>query len=292
MAWLINAAQLDKFRKSQKNILIFDASLHREKRNAKEEFLEKHIIDAQFFDIDFFSDPNSALPHTVIRDNEIIGKKCGSLGIRNDCKIVFYDNSDLHSASRALWMLKLFGHNSNQLYILDGGLKAWEQFGGKIESGSGPSTTERAYTANYQPKFLSTLGAMKSYVAGETTQIIDTRHPVRFAGGPEIREGLRRGHFPGSICLPFMTLFNKDGTFLPLEKIRLKLTDVGVDLNTPIVTTCGSGITAPVLNFVLDLLDHENHSVYDGSWSEWGAEKLYPGENSLNERPVETCIVE
>ena len=291
MPWLINATQLDKFRKSQKNVIIFDASLHLDQRDPKHEFAEKHIIDAQFFDIDFFSDTSSSLPHMLIHDEKLISEKCGSLGIRNDCKIIFYDNSDLHSACRALWMLKMFGHNPNQLYILDGGFKAWEKFGGKTESGN-PTVTARSYNANFQPQFLSTLAQMKSHVTNSITQVIDLRNPVRYAGGPESRPGLRAGHMPGAICLPFIALFEKDGTFLSLEKIRKKMSDIVIDLNAPIATTCGSAITAPILNFVLDLLGHENHSVYDGSWSEWGAEKIYLGEESIEERAVETCIEE
>jgi thiosulfate/3-mercaptopyruvate sulfurtransferase len=291
MSWLINAAQLDKFRKNQKNLIIFDASLHLDQRNPKQEFIEKHIIDAQFFDIDFFSDPNIDLPHMLIHDEKILSEKCSSLGIRNDYKIIFYDNSDLHSACRALWMLKMFGHNPNQLYILDGGFKAWEKFGGKIESGE-PTITPRSYTTNFQSQYLCTLSQMKQILHGATTQIVDMRHPVRYAGGPEIRPGLRQGHIPGSISFPFSVMFDKEGAFLPLEKIRKKMTDINIDLKAPIVSTCGSAVTAAILDFVLELIEHPNHIVYDGSFSEWGAIKLYPGEQSLDERPVETCLEE
>lgn len=291
MPWLINATQLDKFRRSQKNIIILDASLHLDKRDPQQEFAEKHIIDAQFFDIDFFSDPHTPLPHQLIQDATLVGEKCGQLGLRNDYKIIFYDNSDLHSACRALWMFKMFGHNPNQLYILDGGLKAWEKFGGKMASGNSP-ITPRIYQAAYQARWLSTLLQMKSHVMNTTTQIVDMRHPARFAGAPETRPNLRPGHMPGAICFPYSAFFEKEGTFLPLEKIRKKLSDVSIDPSVPIVTTCGSAITAPIFNFILDILGHENHSVYDGSWSEWGANTLYPDEANLAERPVETCLNE
>lgn len=289
MPWLINAGQLDKFRKNQKNVIILDASFHHDDRDAKQEFLEKHIIDAQFFDIDAFSDPNSDLPHMLINDEKQISEKLGQLGIRNDYKIILYDNSDLHTACRALWMFKVFGHNPHLLYILDGGFKAWEKYGGKTESGDA-SFTSKTYTAHIEPQSIRTLTDLKTNLHHPKEQVIDLRHPVRYAGSPEKSPGLRSGHIPGSFCLPFSTLFDKEGNFLTLDKIRKKFIELGADINTPIITTCGSGLTAPILNFLLDLLSHSQHALYDGSWSEWGADKLYSGETSLAERPVETCI--
>ena len=118
MSWLINAQQLDKFRKSQKNVIILDASFfHQGDRDAKAEFTEKHIVDAYFFDIDLLSDPRTDLPHMLYLDETVLSDKIGSLGIRNDSKIIIYDNSDLHTACRALWMLKMAGHHPQQLYI-------------------------------------------------------------------------------------------------------------------------------------------------------------------------------
>ncbi|MCD6039824.1 MAG: sseA [Gammaproteobacteria bacterium] len=291
MPWLINSAQLDKFRKNQKNLIILDASFHHDERNAGQEFLMEHIIDAYFFNIDMFSDPHpdACHSHFLIQDKNRISTLISNLGIRNDYKIIFYDNSELHSACRALWMFKMFGHDPNLLYILDGGFKAWKRVGGKLESGQ-PSITPKTYTANLETRFLRTLSQLKINLTTPLEQIVDARHPVRYSGGIEPRSGVRRGHIPGSFCLPSITLFGKDGCFLPLDKIRKKFIDLGVDLNVPIVTSCGSGITAPILNFALDLMNHPHHALYNGSWSEWGAEKLFPGELSLLERPIETCI--
>lgn len=291
MPWLINAAQLDKFRKNQKNIIILDASFHHSDRNAHKEFLEKHIADAQFFPIDMFSSLDTSAPHShmLLRDEKSLSEKLSKLGIRNDYKIIFYDNSELHTACRALWMLKIFGHNPQLLYILDGGLSAWLEYGGKIGTGE-TSFSPKPYQVNFQTNLIRDLSQMKNNLQNPTEQIIDTRHPVRFVGGPETRPGLRLGHIPGSYSFPFMVLFDKDGSFLPLEKIRKRLTSTGMDFNSPIVTSCGSGMTAPTLNFILDLLGHNNHAVYNGSWAEWGAEKLYPDEKNLDERPVETCV--
>lgn len=291
MPWLINAAQVDKFRKSQKSLIILDASLHMpaEGRNPHQEFEEKHIIGAQFFDIDAFSDPQSGLPHTLIQDERLISEKLGQIGIRNDYKIIFYDNSKLHSACRALWMMKVFGHNPHQLYILDGGLTAWETYVGKVESGKS-SVTPKKYTATLQPQFLRTLEQMKQNLSRPLEQIIDVRHPVRYSGGPEPRPELRTGHIPGSFSYPYTSLFDKDGSFLTTDKIRKLLISVAVDPNKPIVASCGSGITAPILDFVLDIMNHPQHTVYANSWAEWGSQKLFPGETSLDERPVETCV--
>lgn len=289
MPWLINSTQLDKFRKNQKNVIILDASFHHDGRDAKAEFIEKHIIDAQFFDIRDFCDPNAIIPNMLLLDEKIISEKLGQLGIRNDYKIILYDNSELHTACRALWMFKVFGHNPQLLYILDGGFSAWEKSGGKIESGVAAFST-KTYQAQLQTQYLSTLDEVKKNLTASTHQVIDVRHPVRYAGGPEPRPGIRPGHIPDSFCFPFFTLFNKEGGFISLDHLKKKCRELGVDLQAPIITTCGSAITAPILNFLLDLLPHSNHTVYGGSWSEWGADTLYPGEESVDERPVETCV--
>lgn len=291
MPWLINAAQLDKFRKSQKSVIILDASWHLPggERNAKQEFVDKHIIDAHFLDLNEFHDQSNPKPNTLIQDEALISEKLGKLGIRDDYKIIFYDNSDLHTSCRALWMMRVFGHNPHQLYILDGGLAAWEKYGGKIESGE-VSSSPKQYNTKLQPELLRTLAQMKQNLQHPTEQVVDLRHAVRFAGGPEPRPGLRAGHIPGSYSFPFMSFFEKDGRFVAVEKIRRQLSDVAIDVASPTISTCGSGITAPILNFVLDLLGNEQHALYDGSWSEWGAESLYAGESSLEERPIETCV--
>lgn len=287
MSWLINAAQLDKFRKNQKNVVILDASWHllQENRNPKEEFLKQHIIGARFLDLESFNDKNSSLPNMLTRDVDHINQLVGALGITNEHKIIFYDNSQLHTSCRALWMFKVFGHHPNQLYILDGGYDTWEKYRGKTESDE-PRVTPKTYTCNYQAHLIRTLVQMKTNLHHPTEQVIDVRHPVRYAGGPEHRPGVRSGHIPGSFCFPYMTMFEPDGRFKSLERIRRQLTGIGVEFKYPIVTTCGSGITSAILNFVLDLLNQQQQSLYDGSWTEWGASELYPGEQSLTERPV------
>lgn len=291
MPWLINAAQLDKFRKSQKNVVVLDASWHLPDANcnAKEEFLMQHIQGARFLDINEFSNTKTSIPNMLISDEKIISEKLGLLGISNDCKIIFYDNSVLHSSCRALWMFKVFGHDPNQLYILDGGFKAWEEYGGKMEQGE-CRVSKKDYEVRLRSELIKTLAQMKKNLQHPKEQVIDMRHAVRFCGGKEHREGLRCGHIPGTFSFPYMTMFDLQGRFKSLEKIRKQLQAIGVEMNHPIATMCGSGMTAAILNFVLDLLNHPSHALYDGSWCEWGSSELFSGETSLSERPVDTCI--
>ena len=292
MPWLINSAQLDKFRKSQKNVTILDASWHlpKDNRDAKEEFLANHISGARFLDLNDFNDRDTTLSNMLMRDETAISQKAGELGITNEHKIIFYDNSDLHTSCRALWMFKVFGHNPNQLYILDGGFSAWQKYGGKIKSGDPRNVTMKSYTVTFAAHFIRTLVQMKNNLHHPAEQVVDLRHPVRYAGGPEPRIGLRSGHMPGSFCFPYFTMFEADGRWKPLEKIRRQFCGIGVDMEYPVITMCGSGITAAVLNFALDLMSHDKHAIYDGSWAEWGSEQLYPGESNLAERPVVTSL--
>jgi thiosulfate/3-mercaptopyruvate sulfurtransferase len=292
MPWLINAAQLDKFRKNQKNVVVLDASWHlaNENRDAHAEFLQGHIVGARQLNFADFHDTNTALPNMLIRDEQLISQKVGELGIINDCKIIFYDNSNLKTSCRALWMFKVFGHNPNQLYILDGSYKAWQEYEGKVETGAAKSLTPKPYSVNYQAHFIRSLVQMKTNLHHPQEQVIDMRHPVRYAGGPEHRPGLRRGHIPGSYCFPYITMFESTGYWKPIDKIRRQLVGLGIDITVPIITLCGSGMTAAILNFVLDVLNIPEHSLYDGSWCEWAAEQLYEGETSLSERPVVTSI--
>jgi thiosulfate/3-mercaptopyruvate sulfurtransferase len=292
MPWLINAGQLDKFRKGQKNVIILDASwyLHTDNKSAKEDFLANHIAGARLLDFDSFHDKATSLPNMLMRDEALISETVGALGISNEHKIIFYDNSPYHTSCRALWMFSVFGHHTNQLYILDGGLDAWQRYGGKMESGEPRSVGKKPYTVNFEAHLIRTLVQMKTNLHHPAEQVVDLRHPVRYTGGPEVRPGLRSGHIPSSFSFPFFTMFEADGRWKPLDKIRKQLTGIGVNLESPIVTTCGSGMTAAILNFALDLMSQDKHSLYDGSWTEWGAEVLYPGEANLDERPVQTSL--
>lgn len=288
MPWLINAAQLDKFRKSQKNVLIFDTSWHLpdDNRHSKEEFLAHHIVGARFLDLELFHDKVTSLPNMLVRDEAYLSQKMCELGITNDQKIIFYDQSNLHTSCRALWMFKVLGYNPNQLYILDGGFKVWEMYGGKIETGESRYGVSKSCSINFEARFIRTLMQMKGNLHHPVEQVMDMRHPIRFAGGPEKRSNMRSGHILGSFSFPYFTMFEPDGRFKPLEKIRKQMVGMGVDLSYPIITMCGSGMTASILNFALDLMNHQQQALYDGSWSEWGSSQLFAGEQSLEERPV------
>lgn len=292
MAWLINAAQVDRFRKNQKNVVILDATwvTPDDERDMRQEFTAKHILGARYFDINEFADPHSSLPNMLTRDEKLIAEKLGALGITNEHKVIFYDNSKMHTSCRALWMMKVFGHNTNLLYILDGGMEAWEKYGGKIETTTPKEAAAKTYQVSYQGHLVRTLLQMKENLHHPHEQVVDLRNPVRYAGGPESRPGLRSGHIPGSFCFPFTTMFETDGKWKPIEKIRRQLTGIGVELSYPIVTTCGSGTTAPILNFALDVMGFPDVAMYDGSWTEWGSDELYEGEDSLAERPVRTSL--
>jgi thiosulfate/3-mercaptopyruvate sulfurtransferase len=293
MSQLIQPAQLDSFCKKQKYVVILDATWYPpvENRDVKKEFLQCHIRGARFLDLNLFHDETSELPCMLLRDESLISERISTLGIHHDCKLVFYDNSPLHTSCRALWMFKVFGHPPHQLYLLDGSIQRWEKEGGRVERGERPHLAT-SYTVCFAAQYIRTLIQMKSNLHHPVEQVIDLRHAIRYVGGMESREGLRTGHIPGSFSFPFMTMFESDGRWKPIDRIRKQLMGLGVELARPIVTTCGSGMTAPILNTALDRMDQTQHALYDGSWSEWGAEKCYHGEESLMERPVETSLEE
>lgn len=286
---LISAAELDAFRHSDSPPRILDASWHLPAagRNARKEFAESHLPGADFMDLDLFCDPLASLPNTLSKDIQVTRPQFEALGIHAGQSVVLYDRSDLHSACRAYWIFRLWGFPAEFLYILDGGMKAWDKQGFILSSGI-PQKISCPIAITFQSRLLASLAEIKQLLRAPSAQIIDLRHPVRYAGGPEPRG--RAGHIPGSFCYPSSACFNAEGCFLPFEKISQRLQDIGVDLSAPLITTCGSGMTAPILNFVLDCLSHPTHSLYDGSWAEWGADQCFPGESSLTERPVETSL--
>lgn len=263
--------------RSNPNLRILDGSWHlpTENRDALAEFHTDHIPSAQFFDIDEISDAASHLPH-MIPPKAQFEQQVADLGISNDSQIIVYDSYGLFSAARVWWLFRFFGLTN--IAVLDGGLPKWKSEGrptsdDHIKPISGTlSVTEQAHLAR------SASDVFEASTSG-SAQIIDARPPARFKGEvPEPRAGLRSGHIPNSKNVFFKLLLNSDGTVKSNADLVTVFEAVGVDLTNPIITSCGSGVTASVLSLALHKLDHTNHTLYDGSWSEWGALKDYPVE--------------
>ena len=274
-AWL--ADHLDE-------VVVFDASSHLPTagRNPHEEFAAAHIPGAQRFDIDSIADPASQLPHTVPSPTDFTAHM-RALGLTNDDHVVMYDDSDVRSAARGWWMMRLFGHD--RVSILDGGLAAWKAHGGGLEAG--PPHLRPAGDFRARPAAGVAVVDMETLLTGIASgtgeQILDARAASRFAGkAPEPRKGLRAGHIPGSRNLPFTALLNDDGTYRDARAMRDLFTAAGIAPDAPVAASCGSGVTACVLAVGLHLLGNETVSVYDGSWTEWGASTA----------PIETGLVD
>ncbi len=253
------------------NLVILDGTYHlpTANRNAAEEFLLKHIESAVFFDIDDIADVDNGLPHMLPSD-KVFSDKVGALGINNEKRVVVYDVYGMQSAARTWWMFRFFGHEN--VSVLDGGLPKWINEGNKISSRPvTPSPT--TFVCNRQPRLVKSLNDIKEIVKGEKGQIIDARSLGRFNGTePEPRPSMRSGHMPGAISLPFTKFLDPESkTYISNEKINHLIKELNIDLNQPITTTCGSGVTACALALGLFLIGKTDVAVYDGSWSEWGA---------------------
>ena len=260
------------------DVRVVDGTWHmpQAKRDARAEFEAAHIPGAVFFDIDAIADRATSLPH-MLPSAAQFAASVGELGISNGHRIVVYDVRGVVSAARVWWTFRAFGHDD--VAVLDGGLRKWRAEGRPVESG-GAAPAHVAFTARLRPELVRDVEAMRANVARRTVQVLDARSAGRFAGTePEPRAGLRGGHIPGSLSLPYETLYRPDGTLKPSNELREAVTAAGVDLDRPVVTTCGSGVTASVLALALYLIGRRDVAVYDGSWSEWG---------SRSDTPVET----
>ena len=265
--WL--AAQLGR-----DDLKIFDASyfLTDKTRDPEQEYLSDHIPSAQFFDITTIADTDSPWPNTV-PDAATFEAAVRKFGVNNTDQIVAYDRLGLFSAARVWWLFKYFGHS--KVAVLDGGLPAWKR--GNQTTASGIEEFESGnFNAAPNPQNLriveQVLATSKQAVSGEgSEQIIDVRSASRFRGlEAEPLKGLRAGHIPGSLKLPFTDLLDKDGLFKPVDELRRIFAQAGVDLDRPITTSCGSGVTACVVSLAIAMLDSDS-AVFDGSWTEWGS---------------------
>ncbi len=251
------------------DLRIFDASwyLPDKDRDAKAEYDAAHIPGARFFDIDEISDLRSDLPHTVPPVEKFISRM-RAMGVGDGHQVVVYDGAGMFSAARVWWLFRLMG--KTDIAVLDGGFPKWQAEGRETED-MPPVMRDRHITVSRQNMLVKDVTQVAAASKLGDHDIVDARSPGRFRGEEEEpREGLRAGHIPGSRNVYYQRLLNDDGTMRPVPELRRIFETSGVDLAKPVITTCGSGVTAAILSLALERIGHRNHALYDGSWSEWG----------------------
>ncbi|MGQ0673876.1 MAG: 3-mercaptopyruvate sulfurtransferase [Hyphomicrobium sp.] len=252
------------------DLVVLDGSWHLPTagRDAKAEYLAEHIPGALFFDIDDLSDEKSDLPH-MLPSTVKFASRVKKMGIGDGKRIVVYDTHGLFSAARVWWTFRAMGHQD--VAVLNGGLRKWKAEGRPLEDGPPPPRQTRHYTPLQNSELLRDVSDMKSYVDKGNMQIVDARPAGRVEGrDPEPRPGLRQGHIPGSRNVPSQSILNADGTLKSKAELVEIFKAAGIDPHKPVVTTCGSGVTASMLALALAVVGQTNAAVYDGSFAEWG----------------------
>ena len=236
-------------------------------RDPKGEYMAAHIPGARFFDIDEISDQRSSLPHMAPPHEKFISRM-RAMGVGDGHQVVIYDGSGLFSAPRVWWTFRLMG--KTDVAVLDGGLPKWRAEGRPIED-MPPVLRDRHITVQRQASLVKDVTQVAHSSKLGDAEIVDARSAARFKGeAPEPRPGLRSGHIPGSKNLPWNGLLNANGTMKDPDALKAAFLAAGIDLTKPVITTCGSGISAAILSLALERIGHRNHSLYDGSWAEWG----------------------
>jgi thiosulfate/3-mercaptopyruvate sulfurtransferase len=252
------------------DIAIVDASWHLPAagRDARKDFLSGHIPGARFFDIDDLSDTASPLPH-ALPSPEKFSSRMRKMGIGDGKRVIAYDSVGLYSAARAWWMFKYFGHED--VAVLDGGLRKWAAENRPLEEGPPPLSQERHFTARLRTTMVRDRSAVAQALASGSAQVADARSGTRFRGEEvEPRPGVRPGHMPGARNVHYASLLKADGALKPVDQIADEFRAAGIDLAKPVITSCGSGITAAILSLGLTLTGARDHALYPGSWTEWG----------------------
>ncbi|TIX63498.1 MAG: 3-mercaptopyruvate sulfurtransferase [Mesorhizobium sp.] len=265
--FIVDTDWLEK-RLGEPGLTIIDASwyLPAQKRDARAEYEAAHIPGARFLDQDAISDPDSGLPHTLPSPQDF-AQYVGAMGVSADDTIVVYDGPGYFSAPRGWWMFRVMG--VFQVYILSGGFDRWKAEGRPVTA-EPTRIAPCIFHADFDAVRVVGLAEMRRIVDGRESQIADARSAGRFAGtDPEPRAGIRSGHMPGARNVP-VTALAENGELLPRDRLRKVIEDAGIDLSKPVVTSCGSGITAAAITLALETLGHTDNRLYDGSWTEWG----------------------
>ncbi|MFV0298012.1 MAG: 3-mercaptopyruvate sulfurtransferase [Hyphomicrobiaceae bacterium] len=258
------------------DVIVLDGSKHlpTSGRDARQEYKDAHIPGAIFFDIDEVADKSNPLPH-MMPSSVQFASQVKAMGIGDGMRIIAYDSEGLYSAARLWWMFRSMGHED--VAVLNGGLKKWKAEGREVTSEIPPKRQPRHFTPRVNAALVRDADDVKALIGHQSVQIVDARAAQRFAGAvPEPRAGLRSGHIPGARNVPFPTLLNEDGTLKSIDELKKVFAGAGVDIERPVVASCGSGVTAGVIAFALAQLGNTDAAVYDGSWSEWGARQDLP----------------